>query len=133
MAEGYGMTLDDVKSMEFDAHVTNFAENKEFFLNANSPSNFERTWKNITFVYKELGLLGTPVRFDEVMDFSVLKKLETQGKFSDEKDEYSRSSYHPLIKKCRLRNRSLPRRSGSTFIPIQRIFMSPSMTNWVHR
>jgi outer membrane protein OmpA-like peptidoglycan-associated protein len=87
MAEGYGMTLDDVKAMEFDAHVTNFAENKEFFL-MYPPSNFERTWKNITFVYKELGLLGTPVRFDEVMDFSVLKKLETQGKFSDEKDEY---------------------------------------------
>jgi len=67
--------------MEADAHTTNFAENKEFFLNANSPSNFERTWKNITFVYKELGLLDTPVRFDEVMDFSVLRKLDAKGAF----------------------------------------------------
>jgi NitT/TauT family transport system substrate-binding protein len=88
MAEGYGMSVDDVKGMQYDAHVTNFAENKEFFLNANSPANFERTWKNITFVYKELGLIGTPARFDEVMDFSVLKKLDSQGKFADEKDEY---------------------------------------------
>jgi len=88
MAEGYGMSIDDVKAMQFDAHATNFAENKEFFLNANSPANFERTWKNITFVYKELGLLGTPVRFDEVMDFSVIKKLDEKGIFSDEKNEY---------------------------------------------
>ena len=88
MAEGYGMAVDEVKGMEADAHITNFAENKEFFLNSNSPANFERTWKNITFVYKELGLIGTPTRFDEVLDFSVIKKLEDQGTFKDMKDEY---------------------------------------------
>lgn len=88
MAEGYGMAVDEVKGMEADAHITNFAENKEFFLNANSPANFERTWKNITFVYKELGLVGTPTRFDEVLDFSVVKKLEAEGTFKDMKNEY---------------------------------------------
>lgn len=88
MAEGYGMSVDEVRAMEADAHATNFAENKDFFLNANSPANFERTWKNITFVYKELGLIGTPTRFDEVMDFSVIKKLDKKGAFADEKDEY---------------------------------------------
>ena len=88
MADGYGMAVDQVKGMEHDAHSTNFAENKEFFLNANSPSNFERTWKNVTFVYRELGLIGTPVRFDEVMDFSVIKLLEQRGMFKDQKDEY---------------------------------------------
>jgi NitT/TauT family transport system substrate-binding protein len=94
MAEGYGMPLDDVKSMQNDAHLTNFAENKEFFLNANSPANFERSWKNITFVYKELGLIGTPVRFDEVMDFSVLKNLDGKKLFADQKNEYI-SSFTP--------------------------------------
>jgi NitT/TauT family transport system substrate-binding protein len=88
MAEGFGLSLDAVKSMQFDAHITNFAENKEFFLNANSPSNFERTWKNITFVYKELGLINTPVRFDEIMDFSVIKKLDEKNQFADMKNEY---------------------------------------------
>ena len=88
MAEGYGMKVEDVRAMQNDAHSTNFAENKEFFLNANSPANFERTWKNITFVYKELGLLATPVRFDEVMDFSVLKALDDEGLFKEQKDEY---------------------------------------------
>jgi len=87
MAEGYGMTVDDIQAMVQDAHITNFAENKEFFLNANSPVNFERTWKNITFVYKELGLVATPTRFDEIMDFSMIKKLDKKGLFKDMIDE----------------------------------------------
>jgi len=94
MAEGYGMSVEDIRAMQNDAHSTNFAENKEFFLNANSPANFERTWKNVTFVYKELGLLGTPQRFDEVMDFTVVKKLSEDGSFADMKDEY-RTTFAP--------------------------------------
>jgi ABC-type nitrate/sulfonate/bicarbonate transport system substrate-binding protein/outer membrane protein OmpA-like peptidoglycan-associated protein len=88
MAEGYGMGVDEIRAMEQDAHTTNFAENKDFFMNANSPSNFERTWKNVTFVYKELRLIDTPVRFDEVMDFSVLQGLDQKGLFKDMKNEY---------------------------------------------
>lgn len=88
MAEGYGLGLEDVKAMEADAHLTNFAENKAFFLNQNNPANFERTWKNITFVYRELGLIDTPVRFDEVMDFSVLQAIDKAGTFKNQKDEY---------------------------------------------
>ena len=95
MAEGYGMAADEVKGMLADAHSTNFAENKDFFLNANSPANFERTWKNITFVYRELGLIGTPVRFDQVMDFSVIKKLDEKGLFADQKNEYI-SAFAPV-------------------------------------
>jgi NitT/TauT family transport system substrate-binding protein len=88
MAEGYGMGVDEVQGMAADAHSTNFAENKEFFLNQNNPANFERTWKNINFVYRELGMIGTPVRFDEVMDFSVVQKLDKAGTFGHQKDEY---------------------------------------------
>ncbi|MCU0304223.1 MAG: phosphate ABC transporter substrate-binding/OmpA family protein [Thermoanaerobaculales bacterium] len=89
MAEGYGMGVDEVQGMAADAHSTNFAENKDFFLNQNNPANFERTWKNITFVYRELGLIATPVRFDEVMDFSVLQQLDREGVFSHQRDEYT--------------------------------------------
>jgi len=88
MAEGYGMQLGDVEGMTADAHSTNFAENKEFFLNANNPANFERTWKNVSYVYKELGLLGSLARFDEVMDFSVIQQLEREGTFRNQRDEY---------------------------------------------
>lgn len=86
MADGYGMKVDDVKTMENDAFVTNFGMNKEFFTNRNNPTNFERTWSNITLVYRELGVLATPVRFDEVMDFSVLQDLEKEGAFKDQLD-----------------------------------------------
>jgi NitT/TauT family transport system substrate-binding protein len=94
MAEGYGMQADEVRGMANDAHSTNFAENKAFFLNANDPANFERTWKNVTFVYRELGLIDTPVRFDEVMDFSVLQALDKAGTYAGQKDE-SRTSFAP--------------------------------------
>ncbi len=94
MAEGYCMAVDEVSAMAADAHTTNFAENKGFFLNQNDPANFERTWKNITFVYRELGLIGTPARFDEVMDFSVIKKLDAAGTFAHQKDEY-RTTFTP--------------------------------------
>jgi len=86
MAEGYGMKVEDIKSMEQDAYITNFAENQNFFTNKNSPTNFERTWKNIIYVYRELGQISTPVRFDEVMDFSVIKKLVEKGMFPEQKD-----------------------------------------------
>ena len=84
MAEGYGVKLDDIKSMEADAYPTNFAENKNFFTNKNNPTNFERTWKNIIFVYREVGLIGTPVRFDEVVDFSIIKKFAQKGMFKNQ-------------------------------------------------
>ncbi|MGM0599890.1 MAG: phosphate ABC transporter substrate-binding/OmpA family protein [Candidatus Rifleibacteriota bacterium] len=88
MADGYGMTIEDVKAMEADAHSTNFAENKEFFLNANNPTNFERTWENICFIYHQAGLIKDPVPFNQVMDFSIIKDLEKDGKFKHHKDKY---------------------------------------------
>ena len=75
MADGYGMGVEEIKAMQNDAHTTNFAENKEFFLNANSSANFERTWKNVTFVYKELGIVGTPHALMESWTFQSLKNL----------------------------------------------------------
>lgn len=86
MAEGYGMNLEDVKAMEADAFTTNFAENKNFFLNQNNPTNFERTWKNITQIYRTLGYVGTPVRFDEVVDFSIVQKFDQLNRFPDQRN-----------------------------------------------
>jgi ABC-type nitrate/sulfonate/bicarbonate transport system substrate-binding protein len=98
MAEGYGMQADDVRKMANDAHSTNFGENKAFFTNANDPANFERTWKNVNFVYRELGLIDTPTRFDEVMDFSVIQDLDRSGAFAHQKDE-SRATFAPTTYK----------------------------------
>ena len=89
MAEGFSMPFDEVKGMMADAHLTNFAENQQFFLNQNNPTNFERTWKAISFVYRELNLIGSPLRFDQVMDFSVAQAIEKEGLFKEQKDEYT--------------------------------------------
>jgi len=89
LAKGYGMAAEEVEGMLEDAHSTNFAENKQFFLNANNPTNFQRTWERINFVYKELKKLDQPVRFDQVMDFSVIKALDAKGAFASQTDTYT--------------------------------------------
>jgi hypothetical protein len=87
MADAYGMKPDEIMSMRNDAHPTNFAENVQFFLNSSNPTNFERTWKNASYVYRELGRINAPVPFDQVMDFSFIQKLQQKGAFADQKDE----------------------------------------------
>ena len=89
MAEGYGLPIEEVRSMLLDAHRTNFAENKSFFLNQNNPTNFEHTWGSISFVYRELGLIDSPTRFDQIMDFTYIQKIDKAGTFKDEQDTYT--------------------------------------------
>jgi NitT/TauT family transport system substrate-binding protein len=87
MADAFGMKQEEVMGMRNDSHLTNFPENVQFFMNASNPTNFERTWKNASYVYRELGRINSPVAFDQVMDFTVLQKLEKAGTFSQQKDE----------------------------------------------
>jgi ABC-type nitrate/sulfonate/bicarbonate transport system substrate-binding protein len=89
LGAGYSIPAEEIKKMLSDAHSTNFAENKQFFLNANNPTNFERTWSRINFVYKELGRIDQPVAFDQVCDFSVIKSLSSEGKYSGQTDTYT--------------------------------------------
>jgi NitT/TauT family transport system substrate-binding protein len=85
MADAFGMKPEDVMGMRNDAHLTNAAENVQFFLNANNPTNFERTWKSANIVYRELGRIANPVAFDQVMDFAPLQKVK--GQFPNQVDE----------------------------------------------
>jgi outer membrane protein OmpA-like peptidoglycan-associated protein len=45
-------------------------------------------------VYRELGLIGTPARFDEVMDFTILKQLDKEGAFKHQQDT-GRAAFAP--------------------------------------
>ncbi|MCZ7649432.1 MAG: phosphate ABC transporter substrate-binding/OmpA family protein [Planctomycetota bacterium] len=87
MAKAFQMQQQEVMGMRQDFHTTNFAENVQFFLNASNPTNFERTWENACYVYRKLGRVDTPVTFDQVSDFSFIKKLEAKGTFKHQKDE----------------------------------------------
>jgi NitT/TauT family transport system substrate-binding protein len=88
MAAGYSIPETDALSMLGDAHSTNHAENREFFLNQNNPTNFERTWNTAYYLYRRIGAVSEKVDFDQVMDFSVIEKLGTEPKYASQTDEY---------------------------------------------
>lgn len=89
MAAGYSIPETDAMSMFGDAHNTNWAENYQFFLNRNNPTNFEQVWRRSYYLYRQVGTIqNTPVRFDQVMDFSVIQKLGKEEKYASQKDEY---------------------------------------------
>ncbi|MBI2923760.1 MAG: OmpA family protein [Planctomycetes bacterium] len=88
LADMYGMTPEEVSKMQYDAHLTNFAENWQFMMNQNNPTNFERTWNSVKYVYRKLGIVDNPANFDQVMDFSVLKEINAAGTFKEDIDEY---------------------------------------------
>ncbi|HYU09840.1 MAG TPA: OmpA family protein [Gemmatimonadales bacterium] len=88
MATGYSIPATDALSMLGDAHSTNWAENREFFVNANNPANFERTWNTAYFLYRRVGMVSNPVPFDQVMDFTVIKKLGAEPRYANQRNEY---------------------------------------------
>ena len=88
MAAGYSIPESDALGMLGDAHSTNYAENREFFLNQNNPTNFERTWTTAYFLYKKINAVTEQTPFDQVMDFSVIQKLGSEPKYASQKNEY---------------------------------------------
>jgi NitT/TauT family transport system substrate-binding protein len=88
MAAGYSIPEGDALGMLGDAHSTNYAENRDFFLNQNSPTSFERTWSTAYFLYKKINAVTEQTPFDQVMDFSVIQKLGAEAKYASQKNEY---------------------------------------------
>jgi NitT/TauT family transport system substrate-binding protein len=88
MAKAYNLSSEDAEGMLGDAHSTNFAENKDFFLNQNNPTNFERYWETASTLYLKLGSIGSAVRFDQVADFSFVKALENVEPYASSRDDY---------------------------------------------
>jgi NitT/TauT family transport system substrate-binding protein len=88
MATGYSVPESDALGMLGDAHSTNYAENRDFFLNQNNPTNFERTWNTAYFLYKKIGAVTQQTPFDQVMDFSIIQKLGSEPKYASQKNEY---------------------------------------------
>ena len=90
MADGYGLPASEAMGMLADAHSTNWAENYQFFINKNNPANFERVWNQAYYIYRKLGkVTHRTVKFDKVMDFSIIEKLGKEDKYSSQVDEYS--------------------------------------------
>jgi NitT/TauT family transport system substrate-binding protein len=88
MAAGYSIPESDALAMLGDAHSTNYAENRDFFLNQNNPTNFERSWNTAYFLYKKINAVTEQTPFDQVMDFTIIQKLGSEAKFASQKNEY---------------------------------------------
>ena len=95
--QGVGKLMDDFyslppgtgTSMLADAHWANYAENRDFFLVATNPTNFERTYDTAYRLYKAIRVLeNDKVPFDKILDFSVIKKLGSEQKYAESKNEY---------------------------------------------
>lgn len=90
MADGYGLPASEAFEMLADAHSTNWAENYQFLMNKNNPANFERVWNQAYYIYRRVGkVTHQTVKFDKVMDFSIIEKLGKEKKYSDQIDEYT--------------------------------------------
>jgi NitT/TauT family transport system substrate-binding protein len=88
MADGYSIPQSETLGMLGDAHWTNHAENRDFFLNQNNPTNFERTYNTAYFLYRKIGAVSQKVPFEQVMDFSLVQKLAGEAKYASQKNEY---------------------------------------------
>ncbi len=60
---------------EGDAHLTNYRENANFFLDPNNPSNFEVVWNRASTIYKSLGAISFPVASAKVKAAKVLATM----------------------------------------------------------
>lgn len=88
MDEFYSLPPGTGFSMLGDAHWTNYAENRDFFVNQNNPTNFERTYNNAFLLYKAIRSVDEKVPFDQIMNFSVIKELGADPRFAAQKNEY---------------------------------------------
>ena len=88
MAKLYSIPEADTLGMLGDAHSTNYAENREFFMNQNNPANFERTWNTAYLLYRKMNRITQQVPFDQVMDFSILQKLANEEPYKSSRNEY---------------------------------------------
>jgi NitT/TauT family transport system substrate-binding protein len=85
----YSIPEADALGMLADAYPTNVAENREFFLNQNNPTNFERTYNTAFAMYRKLSAIDpTRTNFDQLVDFSVLQKLLKEDKYAAQTSNY---------------------------------------------
>jgi len=86
MAKAYNLPEEDCKAMigkdggivEGDAHLTNYRENANFFLDAMNPANFEIVWNRASTIYQSLGAITTPVPAAKVKAAAVLAMMSEE-------------------------------------------------------
>ncbi len=88
LSKAYNIPVEDCQNMigkdggvaEGDAHLTNYRENANFFLDPMNPSNFEIVWNRASTIYKSLGAIDAPVPPAKVKAASILAKMSEEYK-----------------------------------------------------
>jgi NitT/TauT family transport system substrate-binding protein len=100
LSKAYSIPVEDCQAMigkdggvaEGDAHLTNYRENSNFFLDPMNPSNFEVVWNRASTIYKSLGAIDAPVSPAKVKAASILAKLSEEYK---EVRDLSQATFKP--------------------------------------
>jgi NitT/TauT family transport system substrate-binding protein len=88
LSAAYGLPVEDCAGMigkdggitTGDAHLTNYRENANFFLDPMNPSNFEVVWNRASVLYQSLGAIANPVPSAKVKAAALLAKLSEEYK-----------------------------------------------------
>ncbi len=88
LSQAFSIPVDDCKNMigkdggisSGDAHLTNFRENSEFFLDPLNPSCFENVFDKASTIYKSLGAIDTTVEPGKVKGGVIIASLATEFK-----------------------------------------------------
>jgi NitT/TauT family transport system substrate-binding protein len=90
MAKGYNIPAEDALNMLGDAHNTNWAENYQFLMNQNNPTNFQAVWERAYYLYGRIGTIThPPLSYEQVLDYTVVQKLGKEEKYAAQKDTYT--------------------------------------------
>jgi NitT/TauT family transport system substrate-binding protein len=88
LAAAYKLPVEDCQNMigkdggivEGDAHLANYRENANFFLDPFNPANFETVWNRASTIYKSLGAIDAPVPPGKVKAAGILSKMSEEYK-----------------------------------------------------
>jgi NitT/TauT family transport system substrate-binding protein len=100
LSKAYNLPVEDCQNMigkdggivEGDAHLTNYRENSNFFLDPLNPSNFEIVWNRASTIYKSLGAIDAPVPPAKVKAAAILARMSEEYK---EVRDLSQPSFKP--------------------------------------
>jgi NitT/TauT family transport system substrate-binding protein len=88
LSEAFKLPVEDCQAMigkdggvvDGDAHLTNYRENVNFFLDPLNPSDFEVVWNRASAIYQTLGAIAVPVPAAKVKAASILAKMSEEYK-----------------------------------------------------
>lgn len=89
LAPGFNLPVEDCRLMMSDAHLTNYAENKRFFLDTSNPANFERLWKSANESYQGIKLISAPVAVEKARAWDLINEEAIAKQFAHHRDDYA--------------------------------------------